>query len=104
MAEFLDELTVTSEGKDVKGLKYSVNKDDELVISFDDINVDINKKVVFIISASFKDFNAYGDAIQYYVAKTSHVNAIEKKNGTRVELDITKADDIAEGKLHVFNG
>ena len=103
MAEFLDELTVTAEGKDVKGLKYNVNKDDELVISFDDVNVDLNKKVVFVISASFKDFDAYGDTIKYYVAETSDINAIEKKNGTRVGLDISAAGK-DKAKLHKFAG
>jgi hypothetical protein len=103
MGEFLDELTVTAEGKEVKGLKYSVNKDDELVISFDDVNIDINKKAVFIISASFKDFDDYGETVAYYVAETADVNAVEKKNGTRVQLDITAAEK-ADAKAHKFAG
>ena len=103
MGEFLDELTVTAEGKEVKGLKYSVNKDDELVISFDEVTIDINKNATFVISASFKEFDDYGETIAYYVAETADVNAVEKKNGTRVQLDLTAAGK-ADAKAHKFAG
>lgn len=103
MGEFLDELTVTAEGKEVKGLKYSVNKDDELVISFDDVTIDINKNATFVISASFKEFDDYGETVAYYVAETADVNAVEKKNGTRVQLDLTAAGK-ADAKAHKFAG
>ena len=103
MGEFLDELTVTAEGKDVKGLKYSVNKDDELVVSFDDVTIDINKSATFILSATFKDFDDYGETIAYYVAEKADVNAVEKKNGTRVSLDLTAAGQ-AKAVPHKFAG
>jgi hypothetical protein len=80
VGEFLDELTVTSEGKDVKGLKYNVDKDDKLVVSFDDVNIDLNKNATFVVSASFKEFDDYGETIAYYVDDTTDVNATEKKN------------------------
>ena len=79
MAEFLDKLTVTVDSKEIKA-KASVNKDDELIVSFDDVEVAMNKTALFVLSASFKDFDGYGDAVQYYVADSSHVNAVEKKN------------------------
>jgi hypothetical protein len=91
MGEFLDELIVTAEGKEVKGLKYSVNKDDELVISFDEVTIDINKNATFVISASFKEFDAYGETIAYYIAETADVNAVEVKNGSRVLLNLDAA-------------
>ena len=103
MGEFLDELTVTAEGKEVKGLKYSVNKDDELVISFDEVTIDINKNATFVISASFKEFDDYGEVVAYYIAETADVNAVEKKNGTRVQLDLTAAGK-ADAKAHKFAG
>ena len=103
MGEFLDELTVTAEGKEVKGLKYSVNKDDELVISFDEVTIDINKNATFVISASFKEFDDYGEIVKYYIAETADVNAVEKKNGTRVQLDLTAAGK-ADAKEHKFAG
>jgi hypothetical protein len=91
VGEFLDELTVTAEGKDVKGLKYSVNKDDELVISFDEVKIDINKNATFVISASFKEFDDYGETIAYYIAEPADVNAVEVKNGSRVQLNLAAA-------------
>jgi len=110
VGEFLDELTVTAEGKEVKGLKYSVNKDDELVISFDEITIDINKNATFVISASFKEFDDYGETIAYYIEETADVNAVEKKNGTRVQLDLSaagkndaKAHKFAGGKIKIVN-
>ena len=103
VGEFLDELTVTSEGKDVKGLKYSVNKDDELVISFDEVKIDINKNATFVISASFKEFDDYGETIAYYIAETADVNAVEVKNGSRVQLNLDAAWK-ADAKAHKFAG
>ena len=103
VGEFLDELTVTSEGKDVKGLKYSVNKDDELVISFDEVKIDINKNATFVISASFKEFDDYGETIAYYIAEPADVNAVEVKNGSRVQLNLNAAWK-ADAKAHKFAG
>ena len=110
VGEFLDELTVTAEGKDVKGLKYSVNKDDELVISFDEVKIDINKNATFVISASFKEFDDYGETIAYYIAETADVNAVEVKNGSRVQLNLAaawkdkaKAHKFAGGKIKIVN-
>ena len=110
VGEFLDELTVTSEGKDVKGLKYSVNKDDELVISFDEVKIDINKNATFVISASFKEFDDYGETIAYYIAEPADVNAVEVKNGSRVKLNLAaagktnaKAHKFAGGKIKIVN-
>ena len=85
MKEFLDELTVTVDSKEIKA-KASVNKDDELVVSFDDVDVAMNKSALFVLSASFKEFDAYGDAVKYEIAKDSDFNAVEKKNWTRVTL------------------
>ena len=103
MAEFLDKLTVKVDGKDVAGLKYSVNKDDQLVISFDEMTVEMNKRALFVISASFKDFDDYGEGVAYYLKSTSDINATEKKTGARLTVNgtaLTKDNAI----LHVFNG
>jgi hypothetical protein len=79
MADFLDKLTVTVDGKEVEGLKYSVNKDDQLVISFDEMTIDMNKSALFVISASLKDFDDYGKNVAYYLEKDSDISAVEKK-------------------------
>jgi hypothetical protein len=79
MDKFLDKLTVKVDGEDVKGLKYSVNKDDQLVISFDEMTIDMNKSALYVISASFADFDDYGEVVAYYMEKDSDINAVEKK-------------------------
>ena len=79
MADFLDKLTVKADGKDVEGLKFSINKDDQLVISFDEMTIDMNKSALFVISATLKDFDEYGHNVAYYLDKDSDINAVEKK-------------------------
>jgi len=111
MKESLDELTIKADSKEVKA-KYSVNKDDELVISFnDEVEIDMNKKTTFVLSASFKDFDDYWESIQYYIDEDADFTAVEKKNGTRVNLDIDAAskekDDDDNYKYittYTFNG
>ena len=105
MKESLDELTVKVDSKEVKA-KYSVNKDDELVVTFTDgVELGINKRATFILSASFKDFNDYGEAITYYIAEDSDFNATESKNGTRVNLNWDNAKKTSKTlATYTFNG
>ncbi len=102
MADFLDKLTVKADGKEVEGLKFNVNKDDQLVISFDELTIDMNKSALFVITASFKDFDDYGKNVAYYLKEKSDINAVEKKTGARLEVEgnYKKADAVS----HAFNG
>jgi hypothetical protein len=103
MGEFLDKLTVKVDGKDVEGLKYSVNKDDQLVISFDEMTIDMNKSALFVISASLKDFDDYGDAVAYYLEEESDINAVEKKTGARLTVIGTAVRVAGNAVSHAFN-
>ena len=105
MKEFLDDLTVVVNSKEIKA-KATVNKDDELVVTFNEsVEVAMNKTALFVLSASFKDFDAYGDSVRYYVAESADINAVEKKNTTRVTLSNTSnAFTAANWKLHTFAG
>ena len=103
MGEFLDKLTVKVDGKDVEGLKYSVNKDDQLVISFDEMTIDMNKSALFVISASLKDFDDYGDAVAYYLEEESDINAVEKKTGARLTVTGTAVGVAGNAISHAFN-
>jgi hypothetical protein len=94
---------VKVDGENVDGLKYSVNKDDELVISFDELTIEMNKSKLFVISASLEDFDDYGDAVAYYFKRTSDVNAVEKKTGARLDVTGTALSG-ALAKVHTFNG
>jgi hypothetical protein len=102
MADFLDKLTVKVDGEEVAGLKYSVNKDDELVISFDELTIEMNKSKLFVISASFEDFDDYGEGVAYYLARESDINAVEKKTGAR--LTVTGNYQVDDAIYHGFNG
>ena len=85
--EFIDNLVVTVEGEKVNGLKYSFNKDDELVVSFDEVKIDIRKNVTVVVSASFnEEFDEYGNIIAYIINDTDDVNATETKTSARVEV------------------
>ena len=99
MADYLDKLTVKVDNEDVAGLKYSVNKDEQLVISFDEMTIDMNKSALFVISASLEDFDDYGHDLSYYLEQDSDINAVEKKTGAR--LTVTRAWTPA---AHKFNG
>jgi hypothetical protein len=79
MEKFLNKLTVKADGKDVDGLKYSINRDDQLVVSFDEMTIDMNKRVLFVVSATLADFDDYGDNVAYYLGSKSDINATEKK-------------------------
>ncbi|MBO7095176.1 hypothetical protein J6V86_03235 [bacterium] len=103
MGEFLDKLSVKVDSEEVSGLKYSVNKDDQLVISFDEMTIEMNKSALFVISASFADFDDYGEVVAYYLGAESDINATEKKTGARLTVDgtaLVKANAIP----HAFNG
>ena len=102
MADFLDKLTVKADGEEVSGLKYSVNKDDELVISFDELSIEMNKSKLFIISASFEDFDDYGEGVAYYLARESDINAVEKKTWARLTVTGSYLKD--DAIYHGFNG
>ena len=99
MQDFLDKLTVTVDGENVAGLKYSINKDEQLVVSFDEMTIDMNKSKLFIISATLADFDDYGDYVAYSVKEDSDINAVEKKTGAR--LTVTRKWSAVS---HAFNG
>jgi hypothetical protein len=102
MEDFLDKLTVKVDGENVAGLKYSINKDEQLVVSFDEITLDMNKSKIFVISASLEDFDDYGKAVAYYLATESDFNAVEKKTGARLEVKGQWGK--AYAVRHAFNG
>jgi hypothetical protein len=103
MGEFLDKLTVKVDGEEVSGLKYSVNKDDKLVVSFDELSIEMNKSKLFVISASFEEFDDYGEAVAYYLEAESDINAVEKKTGARLTVDGTALVS-TNAVSHAFNG
>ena len=95
----LDKVEVIANGEKVSA-KYSVNKDDQLVITLsNEYELAAKKAVSFVVNASLTDFEDYGYGVKFELA-ANDLKAIEKKTETRVTVD---ADD-AEWAEHTFRG
>ena len=107
LVRYLDKLTVTKDGEKVSGLKFKTTKDDEIVITFDSIELPINKTATFVIEGTFNDeFDDYGKKVNLVVEESSDFNAVEKKTGAR--LTVTPATAGVEklfqgGKIKISN-
>ena len=85
--DFVDNVTVTFDGKEVKNLNSSFNSDDALVISFSDQEIGINKSATVVVEATLNDdFDEYGNWIRYKVDATSDVKATESKTSAQVAV------------------
>jgi hypothetical protein len=84
--DFIDEVTVKADGKEVDGLRWSTDKDGKLTLSFDKHTIEMNKRATYVVSASFKELDEYNKTIQYYLDGTTDFNAIEKKTSARVTV------------------
>ena len=110
MQKFLDKAVVKADSEEIKAT-VTANKDDELVVSFaKDYEIAMNKSATFAVNATFADFDDYGETVAYYVEKSSSVNVVESKNGTRTTVtgdvnDTTKAiaHKFAGGKIKLSN-
>ena len=86
--KYAKDVTVTVDGKEVSGLKWKINKDDELVVSFDEVEVAGKETATIAVNMSFnEEFDKFGESVQYYIAELSKFNATDKKTGTRVSQD-----------------
>ena len=86
---YLDKVVVKADGKDLKA-KYNVNRNKQLVVSFDDVEVAAKKNVEFTVEMSFNsDFEDYGKTIQYAIAETTDFNAVDAKTESRVKPDLS---------------
>jgi len=83
--KYASKVKVTIDGKEVDGLKWNINKDDELVVSFDNIEISAKQTSTFAVSMSFNDdFDQFGYSIQYEIAGMEKFNAVDKKTESRV--------------------
>ena len=89
--KYAKDVTVTVDGKEVAGLKWNINKDDELVVSFSEIEVEGKKTVSIAVNMSFnEEFDNFGESVNYKIKQLSNFNATDKKTGTRVSESTTK--------------
>jgi len=86
--EYLDEAVVLVDGKEIKA-DYSVNRDEQLVIAFDDVEVAAKQSVEFVVKASFADdFDDYGNSIKYAIDVESDFSAVDAKTESRVKPEV----------------
>lgn len=98
--EFVSKVKVTADGEEVRGLSYNVTKDNEIVLSWNAIEVAINKDVQIVVSIAMEGFDEFGKAVRLTLADTGDLNATEKKTGARVTFD----NDPDAAKVYTFNG
>ena len=94
--KYMDKVVVKVAGKEIKA-SASINKDDELVISFkEDVEIAAKDNAEFTVEMSFvEDFDAYDSSIVYGIAQASHFNAIDAKTKSRVSMP---SDEAMAGK------
>ena len=106
--KFVDEVIVTlGDGTKLSNVKFDANRDDELKVSFDEVEVAINKNVIFVVEVVFKDFDDYGKVVRFQLKNTGDLNVVEKKTWARASL---KTKNVAMhtylfqgGKIEVTN-
>ena len=101
--EFVSKVKVTADGKEVSGLKYNVTKDNELVLNWDTIEVEINKNVQLVVSIAMEWLDKFGKNVKLVLADKWDLNATEKKTGARVSVTAPNKGDAA-WKNYKFNG
>jgi hypothetical protein len=76
-------------------LKWKINKDDELVLSFDDIEVAGKETATIAVNMSFtEEFDNLNKSVQYYINDLTKFNAVDKKTGARVSEDTVNNKDL----------
>jgi len=104
-AKYVKDVEVTVDGKEVSGLKWKINKDDELVISFSDVEISAKQTSTFAVKASFnEDFNEFGYSIQYNIADMTKFNALDKKTESRVTAQDTYLPSDITWTTYTING
>jgi hypothetical protein len=86
LTDFVDDVKILVGGKEVKGAKFTVKKD-ELNVNFDDVEIENKKNATFSIEVALKDLDKFNETIILELDETSDINALEKKTATRVTID-----------------
>ena len=102
LSDFLDEVEVLANGTAVKWVKASMNKEDQLVVSFNDYELAAKESVTFSVNVSFEDFDDYGTTVKLWLADSTDFSAVEKKTGARISFEEMPA--VGVWAAHKFNG
>ena len=85
LKDFLDKVEVSVNGKDLKGVSYTID-DDELDISFDSYEIEAKGNATFTVIITLKDFDEYGAGVEFVVKQSADVKITEKKTWARVSV------------------
>ena len=88
LRRYLNKVEVVAGGKTLSNVKYEFDRDDKLVLTFDAVEAEMKKNMTFEVKASFKELRDLPRNIQLQIEKTTDLNAVEVKNGVRVEFNI----------------
>ena len=102
LPRYLDKVEVLADGKAVSNLKFSTNRDDQLVVSFDALSVERGKNINFVVNASLKNFDKFGNNVNLIPVDASSINAVEAK--TRSRVTTTENTFAGKGKTYTFQG
>ena len=105
LKKFLDKAEVTIAGEKVSGLEASVNKDNELVVSFKDVEVAAKKKAEVIVKVSLtEDFDDFGTDITYKLKDFVAVDGkVEARVGVTGAYPTMTAYTFKGGKIKLAN-
>ena len=101
LSDFVDKVTVTADGKEVSGVKYTAKKRD-FKVTFNDTNIDINKKATFVVNVTLKGLDELGKDVQLVLNDYTDINAVETKTQARVEIEALP--DLDKFPVYTFNG
>jgi hypothetical protein len=97
--KFFNEAEVTIAGEKVSKLKAEANKSDELVFSFNDVEVPAKTKAEVVVRISLTDdFDAFGDDVKLTLTDLS---AVDAKVSSRVAWNDADAWNVT---TYIFNG
>jgi hypothetical protein len=84
-------------------LKWNVTKDNEVVLSWDTIEVAINKDVQLVVSVAMENLDEFQKVVRLVLDSAGDLNATEKKTGARVSV-VAPAKTENSWKVYTFNG
>ena len=92
LEDFISDVTVEVAGKELKGVSYTID-DDELNVTFNSYEIAAKENATFSINVTLKDFDEYGQGVEFVVKASSDAKITEKKTWARVSVTLPHAAD-----------
>jgi hypothetical protein len=101
ITKYVDDVKVFADDAEIKDAKWTINKDDELKVTLDGINVEAKTNITFTVSVKLSsDFDDFQKTINFKLANDSDFNAIESKTEARVKITANATDK--DYKVYTF--